>query len=96
MTGPEPRSASRRRYVRKTAARLRPNLTLREREILIAWIHDDNKDAVAERLCISSATVRSVVQRVRAKYAAAGRPAPTKAALVARALQDGLVSIDEL
>jgi DNA-binding CsgD family transcriptional regulator len=74
----------------------RPDLTLRERQVLIAWILDDNKDAVALRLHISSATVRTVVQRVRAKYAAAGRPAPTKAALVARALQDGLIKIDQL
>jgi hypothetical protein len=34
--------------------------------------------------------------RVRTKYAAIGRPAPTKAALIARALQDGLINIDEL
>ncbi|EHB58536.1 regulatory protein LuxR [Mycolicibacterium rhodesiae JS60] len=77
-------------------ALVRPVLTLREREVLIAWIHDDTKDGVAKRLQISAATVRSLLQRVRAKYAAAGRPAPTKAALVARALQDGLVKIDEL
>ena len=79
-----------------TPDRRHPNLTPREREILIAWIHDDNKDAVARRFSISAATVRSVVQRVRVKYAAVGRPAPTKAALVARALQDGLVKIDDL
>ena len=33
---------------------------------------------------------------MRVKYANVGRDAPTKAALVARALQDGLMRIDEL
>lgn len=51
---------------------------------------------MARRLHIATATVRTVLQRIRAKYAAAGRPAPTKATLVARALQDGLVKLDEL
>lgn len=83
-------------HVPPDAPRRRPDLTLRERQVLIAWILDDNKDSVALRLHISAATVRTVVQRVRAKYAAAGRPAPTKAALVARALQDGLIKIDQL
>ena len=32
--------------------------------------------------------------RVRAKYAQAGRPATTKAALVIRALQDGYLDLD--
>ena len=35
-------------------------------------------------------------QRARAKYAAVGRPAPTKAALIARAVQDGILSIEDL
>jgi hypothetical protein len=33
---------------------------------------------------------------LRAKYAAVGRPAKTKAALVARAIQDGIVSVHDL
>jgi hypothetical protein len=33
---------------------------------------------------------------VRAKYAAVGRPATTKAALVARAIQDGIVNVDDI
>lgn len=71
-------------------------LTRRERDVLVAWIHDDSKERVARRLQIATATVRTVLQRIRTKYAAAGRPASTKAALVARALQDGLVKLDEL
>lgn len=81
---------------RPSPSRVRPVLTRRERDVLVAWIHDDSKDRVARRLHIATATVRTVLQRIRAKYAAAGRPAPTKAALVARALQDGLVKLDEL
>ena len=74
----------------------RPHLTDREREVLVAWFQTDNKDLVGRRLFIESSTVRTHLQRVRAKYAAVGRPAPTKAALVARAIQDGILSIDEL
>jgi hypothetical protein len=33
---------------------------------------------------------------VRAKYASVGRAAPTKAALIARALQDGLLRVGDL
>ena len=40
--------------------------------------------------------MNSYLTRVRVKYASVGRTAPTKAALVARAIQDGLVKIDEL
>lgn len=56
----------------------------------------ESNDLVAGRLNIAPATVRTHLQRVRVKYAAAGRPAPTKAALVARAVQDGIISIDDL
>lgn len=74
----------------------RPHLTEREREVLIAWFETENKDVVGRRLFIEPSTVRTHLQRVRAKYAAIGRPAPTKAALVARAIQDGILSVDEL
>jgi hypothetical protein len=33
---------------------------------------------------------------VRAKYAAVGRAATTKAALVAREIQDGIIDVDDL
>jgi DNA-binding CsgD family transcriptional regulator len=73
-----------------------PELAPREAEVLIAWFQTDSKDAVARRLHIAPTTVRTHLQRVRAKYAAVGRPARTKAALVARAIQDGLIHIDDL
>ncbi|MBN3458868.1 LuxR family transcriptional regulator [Mycobacterium sp. DSM 3803] len=75
---------------------LRPDLAPREKEVLIAWFRTDSKDGVARQLHIAPTTVRTHLQRVRAKYAAVGRPATTKAALVARALQDGLIHVDDL
>jgi DNA-binding NarL/FixJ family response regulator len=74
----------------------RPHLTKREREVLVAWFQTENKELVGRRLFIEPSTVRTHLQRVRAKYAAVGRPAPTKAALIARAVQDGILSIDDL
>jgi DNA-binding NarL/FixJ family response regulator len=74
----------------------RPNLAPREKEVLIAWFRTESKDLVAHQLQIAPTTVRTHLQRVRAKYAAVGRPATTKAALVARAIQDGIVNVDDM
>lgn len=74
----------------------RPALADRERQVLVAWFQTESKQLVGERLYISPATVRTHLQRIRVKYAAVGRPAPTKAALVARAIQDGMISVDDL
>ena len=74
----------------------RPSLPAREKEVLIAWFQAESKDLVAEKLHIAPSTVRTHLQRVRAKYAAVGRPATTKAALVARAIQDGTINLDDL
>ena len=74
----------------------RPQLSGRELEVLRSWFKTESKSLVAQELYISSATVSTHLARVRAKYASAGRPASTKAALVARAIQDGLVSPEEL
>jgi hypothetical protein len=49
-----------------------------------------------QALFIEPSTVRTHLQRVREKYVAVGRPAPTKPALIARAIQDGIVSADDL
>ncbi|MEU6188496.1 helix-turn-helix transcriptional regulator [Nocardia sp. NPDC047038] len=78
------------------ASRERPALSSREIEVLLAWIASDSKVEVARRLYISLGTVNTHLARIRDKYAAVGRPAPTKAALVARALQDALIGIDDL
>ncbi len=74
----------------------RPMLTKREVQVLTGWIKCDSKPAVAKSLFLSLGTVNTHLTRIRAKYSAVGRPASTKASLVARALQDGLIDIDEL
>ncbi|WP_230591064.1 helix-turn-helix transcriptional regulator [Rhodococcoides fascians] len=73
-----------------------PNLSDREREVLLAWFESDSKTDVSRQLFLSLGTVNTHLARIREKYARVGRPAPTKAALVARALQDGLVSLSDL
>lgn len=74
----------------------RPTLSEREVEVLIAWMHTESKAGVGRELFIAPCTVSTHLERIRAKYAAVGRPARTKAALTARAIQDGLVSLDDL
>jgi DNA-binding NarL/FixJ family response regulator len=74
----------------------RPALSEREREVLLAWFECDSKHLVAARLNLSVKTIDTYIARVRVKYAEVGRPASTKAALVARALQDGLVDLSGL
>jgi DNA-binding NarL/FixJ family response regulator len=74
----------------------RANLAPREKEVLVAWFRTESKDLVARQLQIAPTTVRTHLQRVRAKYAAVGRPATTKAALVARAIQDGIINVDDI
>lgn len=74
----------------------RPLLTPRELDVLLLWFQCESKDTVATKLGLSTRTVAGYIDRVRIKYANTGRPARTKAALVARAIQDGLVTADEL
>ncbi|KAF0845275.1 response regulator transcription factor [Nocardia caishijiensis] len=73
-----------------------PELSPREVEVLIAWIRAETKSEVAKALYISIGTVNTHLARIREKFAAVDRSAPTKAALLARALQDGLIQLDEL
>lgn len=74
----------------------RPTLSGREIDVLLEWFQSESKSIVAASLGLSVRTVNTYLERVRIKYANAGRPAPSKANLVARAVQDGLVSLDEL
>jgi two-component system, NarL family, nitrate/nitrite response regulator NarL len=74
----------------------RPALSARETEVLVEWFQSESKEFVAQRLGISLSTVNTHLEHVRIKYAMSGREAPTKAALVARAIQDGLVRLDDL
>lgn len=74
----------------------RPTLSARETEVLVEWFQSESKDFVAQRLGISLSTVNTHLEHIRVKYALSGRQAPTKAALVARAIQDGLVRLEDL
>ena len=74
----------------------RLKLSEREKEVLIAWFQTESKDLVGKRLYIAPTTVRTHLQRARAKYASVGRPAPTKSALLARAIEDGILSLNDL
>ncbi len=74
----------------------RPTLTDREVEVLRTWLMVDSKPACGQALHISLGTVNTHLTRIRAKYAEIGRPASTKAALVARAIQDDIIDIEEL
>lgn len=74
----------------------RPDLSDREVEVLLAWLRTDSKAHVGRTLYIAPCTVSTHLERIRAKYAAVGRAAPTKAALAARAIQDGFVCVYDL
>jgi DNA-binding NarL/FixJ family response regulator len=74
----------------------RPQLSEREMETLVAWFESDSKRLVAGKLGVSIKTVETYIDRVRIKYANTGRPARTKAALVERAIQDGLIAMEDL
>jgi DNA-binding NarL/FixJ family response regulator len=74
----------------------RPRLAPREVDVLLEWFKCESKELVATKLGLSPRTVASYLDRVRIKYANTGRPATTKATLVARAIQDGLIRLDEL
>lgn len=78
----------------RTSGRIK--LSEREKEVLRAWFQTESKELVGKRLYIAPTTVRTHLQRARAKYAAVGRPAPTKSALLARAVEDGILSLNEL
>ena len=74
----------------------RPVLSEQERTALLLWFQSMSKSAVAARMGIAESTVRQYIQRARIKYANAGRPAPTRTQLLARAIQDNLISVDEV
>ena len=76
-------------------AGVRPELSKRERQVLLAWLRADSKLEAANSLYISVGTMNTHLTRIRTKYATVGRPAGTKAALLARALQDELTFLDE-
>jgi len=73
----------------------RPHLTERQRQIVLAWLQYGTKERVAQALFVTPSTVKTHIQRIRKSYIDVGRPAGTKFALFIRAVQDGLISIDD-
>jgi len=74
----------------------RPTLSAQERTALLLWFQGMSKASVASRMSLSVHTVNQYINRARVKYAKAGRPGPTKAALLARAIEDALISPAEV
>jgi two-component system nitrate/nitrite response regulator NarL len=74
----------------------RPALSEQERQALLLWFQGMSKASVARRMSISENTVRQYISRARAKYAATGRTAPSKDALLARAIEDGVIKPGEI
>jgi DNA-binding NarL/FixJ family response regulator len=97
-------AAADRPYVTRSQARAmlsdqlpaRPALSPQERQALLLWFQGMSKASVGRRMSITENTVRQYINRARAKYAATGRSAPSKDALLARAIEDGVLRPDEI
>jgi two-component system, NarL family, nitrate/nitrite response regulator NarL len=97
-------AAADRPYVTRSQARAmladqrpaRPALSEQERQALLLWFQGMSKASVGRRMAISENTVRQYISRARAKYAATGRTAPSKDALLARAIEDGVIKPGEI
>lgn len=74
----------------------RPRLSERELAVLKAWFACESRKLVAQRLHLSVSSVSTYIDRVRVKYANVGRPATTMTNLVGRALEDGLITAEDL
>jgi two-component system, NarL family, nitrate/nitrite response regulator NarL len=68
--------------------RTEPMLSGREQAVLSAYTSGMTLQAVARRLGIKPETAKTYLQRVKAKYAAAGRPAYTKVDLAWRVWEE--------
>ncbi len=97
-------AATDRPYVTRSQARAiladqrpaRPALSQQERQALLLWFQGMSKASVGRRMSISENTVRQYISRARAKYAATGRTAASKDALLARAIEDGVIKATEI
>jgi two-component system, NarL family, nitrate/nitrite response regulator NarL len=97
-------AAADRPYVTRSQARAmladqrpaRPALSQREQQALLLWFQGMSKASVGRRMSISENTVRQYISRARAKYAATGRSAASKDALLARAIEDGVIKPGEI
>jgi two-component system, NarL family, nitrate/nitrite response regulator NarL len=97
-------AAADRPYVTRSQARAiladerpdRPALSQQEQQALLLWFQGMSKASVGRRMSISENTVRQYISRARAKYAATGRPARSKDALLVRAIEDGVIRPGEI
>jgi DNA-binding NarL/FixJ family response regulator len=67
---------------------MRPHLSAREREILMAYVSGMTLEAAARHIGVKPATARTYLDRVKAKYEESGRPAYTKLELANRVRED--------
>lgn len=70
-------------------------LSEREAEVLALYASGETAERVGRMLFISRQTVLDHLRRIRAKYAAVDRAAPTKVDLFRRATEDGLVPLSQ-
>ncbi len=70
-------------------------LSRREVEVLALYAAGEKAYGVARKLGVARETVVDYVRRIRAKYKAVGRPAPTKIDLYKRAVEDGIIQSQE-
>jgi DNA-binding CsgD family transcriptional regulator len=69
-----------------------PALSPRQRDVLAAYASGNEVlPVVARRLGMDEETLKTHLRRLRVKYRAVGRPAPTRRDLYVRAVEDGLV-----
>lgn len=74
----------------------RPVLSERELEALRLWFQSMSKASVAARMGIKESTVKQYIDRARVKYAKVGRKVAGKDAMLARAIEDGIVRADQV
>jgi DNA-binding NarL/FixJ family response regulator len=79
-----------------TDPQTRARLSEQETTALLLWFQSMSKRSVAARMGVQESTVRQYIHRARLKYAAVGRPAPTQSALLARAIEDGLLKAEDV
>lgn len=68
-------------------------LSPRQREVLALYASGEKVARVARLTGLAEQTVNDYLNRIRRKYAEAGRPAPTKTDLYKRAVEDGWLPI---
>lgn len=68
----------------------RPRLSVREREVLLAYAAGMTLNAAARHVGVRPETAKTYLARVKAKYQAVGRPTRTKPELADRVREDGM------